>query len=380
MHFLTGVAGLALLLFILWDSFEAIVLPRRVTRKIRVSRVFYRTTWRLWRLVGRWLPQGKAREAYLSVYGPLSLLLLFEVWALGLILSYALLYWSLGSPMQSDSPPNFWTDLYVSGTTFITLGLGDVTPKSAMSKLIIVTEAGTGFAFLAIVLSYLPVLYQAFSRREILIAQLDARGGSPASAVELLRRHHQGGATAEALEQLLRDWERWAAELLESHVSYPVLVFFRSQHDNQSWLSATTTVLDTCTLVIHGIGGGVGWQAQLTFAMARHTIVDLAQILSSGPVPPNPDRLPPADFDRARCTLQKAGMGLDREPELGTKVADLRAMYEPFVNSIANYLMLRLPPWLHSGRVDNWRTSAWGRIAAKSKVLPLADIADDDHL
>jgi hypothetical protein len=379
-HILTAALGLAILLFILWDGFEAMVLPRRVTRKIRVSRLFYRTTWRVWSAIGRRLQPGKRREAYLSVFGPLSLLLLFGIWAVGLVLSFGLLYWSLGSPMRADVPMSFWLDLYVSGTTFFTLGLGDITPQSGLAKFISVTEAGMGLAFLAIVLSYLPILYQAFSKRETVIAQLDARGGSPASATELLRRHHQGGGSPEALEQLLREWERWAAEVLESHVSYPVLAFFRSQHDNQSWLSAMTAVLDTCTLVIHGVGGTVGWQAQLTFAMARHAIVDLAQILSSPPRPPVPDRLPPADFERLRGTLQKAGMHCDREPDLEAKILELRAMYEPFVNSMANYLMLRLPPWLHSGRIDNWRTSAWGRIAARSKVLPLADIADDDHL
>src|SRR6202011_4626107 len=117
------------------------------------------------------------------------------------------------------------------------------------------------------------------------------------TAGELLRRHWHGGQSLEPLEQLLRDWERWSAELLESHVSYPVLCYFRSQHDNQSWLGALTAILDTCTLVIHGVGGSAGWQAQLTFAMARHAIVDLAQILSTPPLPPRPDRLPPADFE-----------------------------------------------------------------------------------
>ena len=378
MHILSAVAGLALLFFILWDGFEAMVLPRRVTRKIRVSRLFYRTTWRTWRFIGRRLKPGKVREAYLSVYGPLSLLLLLAVWASGLVLSFALLYWALGSPMRAESRMNFGLDLYVSGTTFFTLGLGDITPQSPAAKAITVSEAGLGLAFLAIVLSYLPILYQAFSRRESVIAQLDARGGSPTSATELLRRHHQGGGSLDSLEQLLKEWERWAAEVLESHVSYPVLTFFRSQHDNQSWLAAMTAILDTCALVVHGVGGQVGWQAQLTFAMGRHAIVDLAKILSSPPKPPDPDRLPPQEFDRVQRTLQKAGMHLDAQT--GAKIADLRAMYEPFVNSMANYLLLRLPPWTHSGRIDNWRTSAWGRIAAKTSVLPLADIADDDHL
>jgi len=379
-HILTAVIGLALLLSILWDGFEAMVLPRRVTRKFRISRLFIRTTWRLWSAVGRHMAAGKRREYYLSVYGPLSALLLFGFWAVGLVVAFSLLYWSLGSPFRVDQPVNFLTDLYVSGTNFFTLGLGDVLPKTTLAKFLTVAEGGMGLAFLAIVISYLPVLYQSFSRREQVISLLDARGGSPASAGEILRRHLRGCQPAEALEQLLRDWERWSAEVLESQISYPVLCYFRSQHDNQSWLAALTSILDTCTLVIHGIGGATGWQAQLTFATARHAIVDLAQILNSAPRPPDPDRLPPADFERLRCTLAKEGLDLGRDPESAAKIAELRAMYEPFVHSMSNYLLLRLPPWLHSGRIDNWRTSAWGRISTRSAVLPLADLGDDEHL
>lgn len=378
MHILTAVFGLALLLFVLWDGFEAMVLPRRVTRKIRVSRLFYRITWKVWSAIGRRMNPGKRRETYLSVYGPLSLLMLFVVWAIGLVCSFGLIYWSLGSPLKADFPMNLWLDLYMSGTTFFTLGLGDIVPKSGPARFISVAECGMGLAFLALVLSYLPVLYQSFSKREVVIALLDARAGSPASAGELLRRHHHGGQKEDALVQMLRDWERWAAELLESHVSFPVLCFFRSQHDNQSWLAALTAMLDTCTIVIHGVGGATGWQAQLTFAMARHAIVDLAQILGTPPVAPEPDRLPAEELEKLQCALAKASLDL-REPELAGKIGELRVMYEPFVNALAERLLLRLPPWTHGGRVDNWRTSAWGRIASRTSVLPLADLGDEEH-
>ena len=264
----------------------------------------------------------------------------------------------------------------MSGSSFFTLG--SVSPHSATGKFISVMEAGLGMAFLALVISYLPVMYQSFSRREAVISLLDARAGSPAGAVELLRRHGHGHGM-ESIHDLLRDWERWAAELLESHVSYPVLVYFRSQHDNQSWLAALTTILDTCTLMISGVGGAAGWQAQLTFAMARHAVVDLAQILRSAPRSPLPDRLPASDFERLAGTLAKAGIDVRRDPEAAAKIAELRAMYEPFVNSMADYLLLGLPPWFHSGRIDNWRTSAWGRISMRSSVLPLADLGDDEH-
>ena len=289
MHILTAILGLAILLLVLWDGFETMVLPRRVTRKIRLTRLFYRTTWQLWSAIGRRMAAGKRREAYLSIYGPLSLFLLFLLWGVSLLLAFGLLYWSAGGDRFLVRP------LHERHQFFHARQRGGT--KSGWISSSASPRAVMGMAFFALVISYLPVMYQSFSKREVVISLLDARGGSPAAAVELLRRHGHGHGM-ESLPDLLRDWERWAAGLLESHVSYPVLVYFRSQHDNQSWLASLTTILDTCALVIHGVGGSAGWQAQLTFAMARHAVVDLAQILSSAPRPPEPDRLPAADFER----------------------------------------------------------------------------------
>src|SRR5262245_34719111 len=139
---------------VLWDTFETMILPRRVTRAFRLARLFYRTTWVPWSAVACRLPEGKKREAFLSVFGPLSLLLLFSMWAFGLILGFALLHAAMGSPLNApDGPPGFWTDLYLSGTTFFTLGLGDVTPGTTGGRVAIVIECGIGFGFLAVLVS-----------------------------------------------------------------------------------------------------------------------------------------------------------------------------------------------------------------------------------
>ena len=171
-----------------------------------------------------------------------------------------------------------------------------------------------GFAFLGVVIGYLPVVYASFSRREIQISMLDARAGSPPTATELLVRL-AGRTENPTIDQLvldgcLRDWERWAGELLESHISYPVLSFFRSQHSNQSWLAALMTMLDVTSLVITGIEGIHPGQARLTFAMARHAAVDLAQVVNARYDPAAPERLPDADFDGLRETLAAAGLKL----------------------------------------------------------------------
>ncbi|HEV2915377.1 MAG TPA: potassium channel family protein [Pyrinomonadaceae bacterium] len=363
MRILIALAGAGFILLVALDAFETIVLPRRVTRRFRVTRIFYQSTWRPCAAIARRMRGKKRRESFLSFFGPLSLLALLTVWAFGLIVGFSMMHWGLNSRLSGlDAAPGFLTYLYMSGETFFTLGFGDITPVGTGGRMATVMEAGFGFGFLAIVIGYLPVLYQAFSRREVNISLLDARAGTPPSAAELLRRHSEGDNMAE-LGQLLGDWERWAAELMESHLSYPVLCWFRSQHDNQSWLASLTTVLDACALVIVGVGGASARQAQLTFAMARHAVVDLAQIFDASPQEPTVDRFPPTEMARLREALATAGIPLRDGPEADRRLAELRHMYEPYVNSLSRYLMMPLPAWiLSTATTDNWRTSAWEQV------------------
>src|SRR6267143_1849060 len=365
MRWLGGVLGAVLLATVLWDAFETIILPRRVSGRIRLTRLFYRSTWIPWRATARAL-SGRRRDVFLSIFGPLSLILLLALWAVGSVLSFGLLQWAAGSAMRvvgdgGGGAPGFWSDVYMSGTTFFTLGLGDVVPRTALAKTLTVIEAGTGFAFLAAVIGYFPVIYQAFSRREVAISLLDARAGSPPSASELLWRHRGDPGTA-ALIDLLRDWERWAADVLESHLSYPPLAYFRSQHYNESWLAALTTILDTSAVVMTGLEGWCARQAELTFAMARHAVVDLAQVFSTPPER-TVERLTSAQLTKLRERLAVGGLKLRARPDFEERLTELRRMYEPYVDSLARYLAVPLPPWVREvERPDNWQTSAWDRV------------------
>lgn len=367
MRVIAAIAGSIVILVVLWDAFEAIVLPRRVTRRIRLTSLFYRITWLPWSAFARLMRKEKGREKLLSFFGPLSLLMLLSVWAVGLVFGFALIQWAIGARQGVSSElANFGTDLYMSGTTFFTLGLGDVIPHTRLARAATVLEAGIGFGFLALVIGYLPVLYQAFSRREVNISLLDARAGTPPTAAELLRRHSESG-NMQALYDLLHDWEHWSADLMESHLSYPVLCYFRSQHDNQSWVSSLTTILDTCALVMVGVDGAQAWQAQLTFKMARHTVVDLSQIFNTSPREPRKDRLGEVELARLRTLLTEAGVPLREGTDADQNLHALRHMYEPYVNSLAEQLMMPLPPWSKAtGAVDNWQTSAWERNPAAS--------------
>ncbi|MGH9359329.1 MAG: potassium channel family protein [Terriglobia bacterium] len=359
MRLLAAAAGVALLAAILWDAFETIILPRRVTRYFRLTRAFYRYTWAPWAALAGRVKPGNRRETFLSYFGPLSLLTLFVVWALGLIVSFGLLHWAAGSALNLiGGRPSFFTDVYLSGTTFFTLGIGDVTPRTTIARVITVAEAGTGFGVLAVVIAYLPVLYGAFSRREVNISLMDARAGSPPAAAEMLRRHAHPDQE-QALITYLKEWEIWSAELMESHLSYPVLCYFRSQHSNQSWLAALSTVLDSSAFLMAYAGGSLRWQAQLTFAIARHAVVDLSQVLFSAPKPPETDRLPEATLERLRQAVTAAGMllpgGLTRQ-----QFRELRGMYEPYLNGLSRRLLMPLSPWtLSRENFDNWQRSAW---------------------
>lgn len=383
MRYIVAILGFLIVTMTLWDAFEVIILPRRVSRRFRFARFFYRSTWQLRSVIAEWITGDKRRESYLSTFGPISLLLLLGVWATGIIAGFAMLQWGLQDRLNVEqSVASFWTYLYMSGTTFFTLGLGDVLPWGRVGRTLVVVEAGLGFAFLGGVISYLPMIYQTFSRREVSISLLDARAGSPPSAGELLRRN---GEDMTELRRLLVDWERWSAEVLESHLSYPFLVYFRSQHTNQSWLAALTTILDTCALVMAGIDGGPKRQAQLTFAKARQAVVELSQIFIPSPPILAPDRLQPSSFTVLGKLLAEAGVTLRQDVATEERLRELRRMYEPNVQALSDYLLVLLPQWFRSSETtDSWQSSNWQALIpavatesgaiSKSKVLATESI------
>jgi hypothetical protein len=381
MHILVAIIGVAIIVIILGDAFETIILPRRVTRRLRLARLFYRYSWMPWRAVVGRMRNRKRREALFGYYGPLSLLVLLAIWALGLVFGFAFLHWATPARFAGDlGMSEFTTALYFSGTTFFTLGLGDVHALNGLGRFLSVAEAGTGFGFLALVIGYLPVIYQGFSQRETNISLLDARAGSPPSAAELISRYAHNHALDE-LEPLLHEWEHWAAELLETHISYPVLAYFRSQHDNQSWLGSLTTILDATALLMVGIEGAPARQAALTFAMARHAVVDLAQVLQQPPVMAGEERLPPEDVVTIRAMLRADGARLREGLAVEERLRELRHMYEPYVIGMARHLQVFVPHWIpHERRPDNWQTSAWQR-AVLNVTTSLEDLDRlDDHV
>jgi len=377
MHAVAIFISLALILLVLVDGFETVLQPRRVTHRFRFARFYYRGMWRVWRFASRRFPPGRRREAFISIFGPLSLLGLLATWLSGLMVAFATLQWTLESPLAAaHDQPSFWTHLYLSGTTLFTLGYGDITPVDPLGRALAVVEAGMGFGFLAVIISYLPVLSQAFSRREATISLLDARAGSPPTAEQFLTRIGRSGRIEDCTATLL-EWERWAAELLESSLSYPVLIYYRSQHDNQSWLGALTAMLDSCALLLTSINVENTYQAQMTIAMARHAAVDLTLVMKTRPSASTPIRLDKRHYSAMVRRLSEAGLPTTQTTEAETRFNELRALYEPFLAALSERFLLKLPTIASEGTVvDNWQTSAWTRLSPGIGSLPQGTTAD----
>jgi hypothetical protein len=378
LHVVALIAGLFCCLGVALDAFQTIILPRRPTGRFRITRVFFLATWRPWVRIAELSRDKRVREQIYSVYGPLCLLLLLLLWAVLLICGFAMIFFSMRSPFgdvmvghNAGSLSRFATDLYVSGTTLFTLGLGDVVPHSLLARAVIIFESGTGLGFVALVIGYLPVLYQAFSHREVSVALLDARAGSPPNAAELLRRHAFDGGQ-KALNVLMAEWERWAAEILESHISYPILCYYRSQHDNQSWLSALVAILDTCALLISVVEGTSSRQAQLTFVMARHALIDLGHVFHIEDLPAwqrrnETDRLPPREFNRLCEALGENHLRLCGDPASARRLHTIRALYEPHAFALSQYLRMPLPVWVAPPR-DNDQWSVLSRLRTDAEA------------
>ena len=354
--------GAILLVLVFQDAFEVMLLPRRVYRRMRLNRYYFTTAWNVWCAVARRLETGAKRERFLSVFGAFSMVILFTLWASGLIFGFGLLEWALQETGKSPVTEQF----YLSGVTFFTLGYGDIVPHTASARIVSVIEAGCGIGFIAVVIGYLPVLYQLFSRREAHVIQLDARAGSPPTATTMLSRHAEADSL-DKLDDLLREWEVWGSDLLESHLSYPMLIYYRSQHDNQSWLAALAAVMDSCALILVGVEEMKPLQARMTFAMARQVVVEMARSFHIKPSRyDGGDRLPSADYLRMEGIFAEAGLQWKGGPETREILAALRATYEPLLDGLASALLLKLPPWIASeDAADHWQHGHRGLIASR---------------
>ncbi len=356
---LVGVLGGALIVLMLSEIFVSFLLPRRVKRDPKLVRSVFAFGWRPWRRIAGSLP-AQAEDTMLGIYGPAGLLMNLVLWVMAMMLGYAALQWAGGSNLRPTGPVSFGNDLFFSAATMASSGTAGLSAQDTFARTVQVIDAASGLAVIAIVIGYLPSLYQAFSRREATVSQLDARAGSPPSPGRLIVRTTEHGGWP-ALNRYLSEWEGWVAELMETHLAYPVLAYFRSQHVNQNWLSAMCAILDACAFTIAAAPADTADSARFTFAIARHAVADLSYSFHVTPRAPEVDRLPLPDLTQLLASLAENGVRPDVDAATITvRMARMRAIYEPQINALAERLDLGLPPWLATDSpTDNWRTTQW---------------------
>jgi len=348
--------GIIIILAIFADAFETIILPRRVNRRIRLSSLFFRTLWKIWKKGDTLFQSFFETKDYLGFYGPLSLIILFSLWAIALIVGFAFLNFGLHTDIQSPHEAHdFITYFYLSGGTFFTLGWNDTYPVQIGGRILAVIEGGIGFAFLAAVIGYLPVLYQGFSRREVNINLLDSLAGSPPNALHMLQQLSNGNIT-ERLRPQFEKWETWCAEILETQVSYPILSYYRSQHDDQSWVAALIMILDASTLVLVSENNELHSYAKATFAIARHAAVDLTIAYYMKPIPPPTERMSKKDLVTIRKLLKETKVSLREGTKADEKLQYLRNLYEPYIQALSDFYLMPITPFLSDEKIEEaWR-------------------------
>lgn len=345
MPYLAALLGIALVLATLLDAFEVVLLPRPVRHRVRMHRYFFMGTWAVWSRSALRLPPGHSREDFIGVYGPLSMVMLFTLWAVCLIVGFGLLQWVLQAVMADGPSQSLGREMILSGDAFFTLGYGDIVPRNVVARLMVILESGTGFGFIALTVGYLPVLYQHFARRDVQLIEFAARAGSPPTASTLLQWHAAKGDPVQ-LDQWLRDWERWADDLIESHSTYPMLAFYRSQHDGYSWLASLAVVLDACTLIIAASDRGSLLQAEATFSAARRVLDEVSSSLGVAPARANDrQRLEPRTFTQLGAELERLAFGWRDDDDTARLMTELRSAYEPQLGGLSTYLLLPLPDW-----------------------------------
>jgi hypothetical protein len=337
--------GLVIWVRILWDGFATVILPRTVAPRNRVSGRFYRRTWLLWAAVGRRIRQPQHRLSFLAIYGPLSVTALIVVWAGLLIIAFALIYHSLGERFQANRGSTaFGALLYMSGSTFLTLGIGDITSTDPLARCFMILETATGYIFLALIISYMPALEQAYAAREVGNVLIHSRAGRPPTAIRYLRRY-TGKENSEVLRGNLRDAERWMAASLQSHLSHPVLVLYAAQRGGESWLTSVATILDASALLIAGGEGVLLEQARTTYRMGLRLLKDLTGALDLKADPGSHLKLAAGDFTLVRATVNQSALPLTLGPGGPTKFLRLVRRYDMYLTMLSALLMIPLPSW-----------------------------------
>lgn len=334
-------AGVLVLVVVAADVFETIVVPRPSPGPHRLSRYLVKSTWRIWRWVGARTRSGLARDGFYGLYAPGAAILLLSAWLALLVLGFGLLFFALRADL-APAPTDLGTSLYFAGTSILTLGFGDVVAEGLLARSVSIVAAASGLGVVALVITFLFSLNASYQRREALVVTLSTRAKAPPSAVVLLETYAKLGMVTE-LPALFVAWETWAAEVLDSHVAYPLLGYFRSSHDNTSWLSALGAVLDACALVLTTIEGIPRGQAELTKRGGAHLVEDISNIIG---LQGDGSLVGQAEFDEAYERLRQVGYQLGDADESWHRFERGRATYAGRLDALAAFWATPATAWI----------------------------------
>jgi hypothetical protein len=334
--------GLLLIAAVLWDVFQSVVVPRPSAGRFRIARNLVRVTWRAARGIALRMSNPRRRDGILGVYAPALVLVLLAIWVIGLLLGYGLLFHAMRDQLRPQ-PATFAEAVYAAGTALFTIGFGDFVPVGTTARVLSLVAAGTGLGIVALVITFLFSLYGAFQRREVQVVTLDSRAGAPPSGVAILETYARLGLVDE-LPDLFAKWELWAAEVLESHVAYPILGFFRSSHDNESWVGSIGAVLDAATLVVTTVEGVPRGHAQLVASMGEHLVEDVSSAFGFQNEPGA--GIARLEFDEARQRLAAAGYRLSEADPAWRSFSQRRSHYAARLNLLAELWVSPPSQWI----------------------------------
>ncbi len=337
-----AIAGLALLVVTFYDLFQSVVLPRPAVHKVQLARLIVRPLWRVWRWAGTRGRRIERNEARLAAFGPIALLTLFLTWAAALVLGYALIIESVRDEFKPELA-NFAESIYVSATTLVPLAYGDIVPEQGLARLVLIVESATGVALAALAITLLFELYGSFRSREEAIVALDAIAGAPPSAVQLLETAAERGMDG-VLKETFDEWRRWSAMVLESHLAYPLLAYFRSSHDNEAWINSLAAVMDAAALIVTSTEHESRGTARLMLTVGNHLVEDLSWVFRLK-LRPNPI-LERDEYDAAISRLKSAGYRVDDGDAAWDEFGRLRSKYASALNQMAQMLSAPPAPWV----------------------------------
>lgn len=330
--------GVIVALWTVMSALRTTVLPR--SAQVAISRWVYRAMRRLFLIPASPSQPFARRDRVLALYGPTTLLALPIVWLFLIGSAYSFMFWALDTGSLANA-------IALSGSSLTTLGF--VVATTTAERMLAFTEAGWGLILITLMITYLPSIYSTFARRETQVALLEVRAGNPPSAVEMLIRYYRIGWVASAEETWL-DWERWFAEIEESHTTFPILAFFRSPQPQRSWVTASGTVLDAAALYVSCIERIPAGPARVCIRSGFLTLRQLADffgiVFDRDPEPDDPISISRDEFDAAWDQMKEAGLELKADQDQAWRdFAGWRVNYDTVLLALAEVTVAPYAPW-----------------------------------